>query len=184
MGPLYRTTRFQDTIHQYSSLVVCSNRNESIFLTVTQRNRNPSQETGSGKDTESRNSRLLFPDISRTKKERKDTFNYRTLSTEPIHRETVFQDGDSQVCKTIDETQRLGCLHRSDRCILSRSDATSVQKVSSIRLRRSGLFNSLPAVGVAAVKRLPVLHHSADSIVFSFGPLSLFFENQETLNPA
>ena len=52
--------------------------------------------------------------------------------------EKVFQDGDSQVCKTIDETQRLGCLQRSDRCIPSCSDTSSVQKVSSIRLRRSG----------------------------------------------
>ena len=44
-------------------------------------------------------------------------FNYRPLSTEPIHRERVFQDGDNQICKTIDETKRLGCLH--DRCIPS-----------------------------------------------------------------
>ena len=73
------------------------------------------------------------------KKNGKGTFNYRPLSAEPIHRETVFQDGDSQVCKTIDETQQLGCLHRSDRLIPSRSDTSSVQKVSSIRLQRSGL---------------------------------------------
>ena len=140
MGLLYRVTRFQDTIHQNSSLVVCSNQNESILLTVTPRgNRNPSQETGSGKGTESGNSLLLLPDISRPKKERKVTFNNRLISTEPIHRETVFQDGDSQVCKTIDETQQLGCLHRFDRCISSRSDTSSVQKISSIRLRRSGL---------------------------------------------
>ena len=39
------------------------------------------------------------------------------------------QDGDIQVCKTIDGTQRLGYLHRSDRCIPSRSDTSSVQKV-------------------------------------------------------
>ena len=135
MGPLYRATWFQDTLHQNSSLVVCSNQNESIFLTITPGgNRNPSQETGSGKGTESGNSRLLLPDISRTKKERKVTFNYRPLSTETIHRETVFQDGDCQVCKTIDETQQLGCLHRPDRCIPSRSDTSSVQKIPLICL--------------------------------------------------
>ena len=39
-----------------------------IFFTVTQRReRSPSQETGSGKGTESENSRFLFPDIPCTK---------------------------------------------------------------------------------------------------------------------
>ena len=132
--------RFQDTIQQNSSFVVCSNRNESLLLPVNERrDQNPSQQTGSGKGTESGNFRLLFPDISGTKKERKVTFNYRPLSIEPMNRETVFSNGDSQACKTVDETQRLGCLHRSDRCIPSRSDTSSVPKVSSIRLRRSCL---------------------------------------------
>ena len=95
IGPLYRATRFQDTIHKNSSFVVCSDQNESIFLTVTPRgNRNPSQEMGSGKSKGSRNSRFLFPDIPRTKTERKVTPSYRPLSTEPIYRETVIEDGD------------------------------------------------------------------------------------------
>ena len=140
MGPLYPTTRFQDTIQQNSSLDVCSNQNESILLPVYQRrDRNPSQETGSGKGTESGNSRLLFLDFSSTIKEQKVTFDYRPLFIEPIHRETVFQNGDSQVGKTSDETQQLGCLHRSDRCIPSRSDTSSILKVSSICPRSSGL---------------------------------------------
>ena len=125
MDPLYRVTRFQDTVHKNSSIVVFSNQNESIFLTVTPRgNRNPSQETGSGKGAGAENSRLLFPDISCTKKERKVMSNHRPVFTEPIHRETIIEDGDSQVCKTIDQAQRLGCLHRSDRCIPSRSDTS------------------------------------------------------------
>ena len=32
-------------------------------------------------------------------------FDYKPLFIELIHRETVFQNGDSQVGKTIDETQ-------------------------------------------------------------------------------
>ena len=140
MGPLYCTTWFQDTIQQNSSLVVCSNQNESILLPVYQRrDGNHSQETGSGKGTESGNSRLSFLDFSSTKKERKVSFDYRPLFIEPIHRETVFQNGDSQVGKTSDETQRLGCLHRSDRCIPSRSDTSSIPKVSLFSPRRSGL---------------------------------------------
>ena len=72
MGPLYRTKHFQDTIHQNSSFVICSDQNESILLPVSQRrDRKSSQQTGSGKGTESGNSRLLFPDIPCAKKERK-----------------------------------------------------------------------------------------------------------------
>ena len=72
MGPLCRTKRIQDTIHQNSSFVICSDQNESILLPVSQRrDRKSSQQTGSGKGTESGNSRLLFPDIPCAKKERK-----------------------------------------------------------------------------------------------------------------
>ena len=71
-----------------------------IFFTVTQRrDRSPSQETGSGKGTESGNTRFLFPDIPCTKKERKVTANKRSIFIEPIHKETSIQNGDSQVCK-------------------------------------------------------------------------------------
>ena len=80
MGPLYRTKRFQDTIHQNSSFVICSDQNESILLPVSQRrDRKSSQQTGSGKGTESGNSRLLFPDIPCAKKERKVSFNIRPV---------------------------------------------------------------------------------------------------------
>ena len=140
MGPLYRTTWIQDTIQQNSSFVFCSDQNESILLPVSQRrDRKPSQQTGSGKGTESRNSWLLFPDLPSSKKERKVTFDYRPFFIEPIHKETVFQNGDSQVGKTSDETQRLGCLHRLNRCIPTCSDTSSIPEVSSFRLRRSGL---------------------------------------------
>ena len=79
------------------------------------------------------------------KKERKVTFDYRPFFIEPIHRETVFQNGDSQVSKTSDETQRLGCLHRFNRCISSHSDTSSIPEVPSIRLQRSGIsLHALP----------------------------------------
>ena len=72
MSPLYCTTRIQDTIQQNSSFVICSNQNESILHSISQRrDRKPSQQTGSGKGTESGNSRLLFPDLPSSKKERK-----------------------------------------------------------------------------------------------------------------
>ena len=37
MGPLFHTTRIQDTIQQNSSFVICSDQNESILLPVSQR---------------------------------------------------------------------------------------------------------------------------------------------------
>ena len=140
MGPLYRTTQIQDTIQQNSSFVICSDQNESILLPVSQRrDRKPTQQMGSGKGTESGNSRLLFPDLPSSKKERKVTFDHRPFFIEPIHKQTVFQNGDSQVGKTSDETQRLGCLHRLNRCIPTCSDTSSIPEVSSFCLRRSGL---------------------------------------------
>ena len=105
MGPLYRTKLIQDTIHQNSSFVICSDQNESILPICQRRDRKPSQQTGSGKGTESGNSQLLFPDIPCAKKERKVSFDNRPVFIKPIHRETSIQNGNSQIGKTSDETQ-------------------------------------------------------------------------------
>ena len=96
----------QDTIQQNSSFAICSYQNELILLPVSQRrDRKPSQKTGSGKGTDSGNSQLLFTDLPSSKKERKVTFDHRPFFIEPIHKDTVFQNGDSQVNKTSNETQ-------------------------------------------------------------------------------
>ena len=63
----------------------------------------------------------------------------RSFSTKSIYKQTAFQDGDSQVSKTIDNGQRLGCLHRSDGCTASCSDTSDIQKIPSVHLRTSGL---------------------------------------------
>ena len=110
-------------------------QSSSSFL----RDRKPSQQTGSGKGTESGNSRLLFLDLPCSKKERKVKFDNRPFFIKPIHKETGFQNGDSQIGETSDETQRLGCLHRLNRCIPTRSDTSSIPEVSSFRSRRSSL---------------------------------------------
>ena len=147
MGPLYRTKRIQDTIHQNSSFVICSDQNESILLPVSQRrDKKSSQQTGSGKGTDSGNSRLLFPDIPCAKKERKVSFNIRPVFIKPLHRETSIQNGNSQIGKTSDETQRLGCLDRFNRCITTCADTSSIQEVSSLRTRRSSISLFGPTV--------------------------------------
>ena len=110
------------------------------------RDRKSSQQTGSGKGTESGNSRLLFPDIPCAKKERKVSFNIRPVFIKPLHRETSIQNGNSQIGKTSDETQRLGCLHRFNRCISTCVDTLSIQEVSSLRTRRSSISLFGPTV--------------------------------------
>ena len=59
--------------------------------------------------------------------------------TKLVYKKTAFQDGDSQVSKTIDNDQQLSCLHRSDGCISLCSDTSEIQKIPSVRLRTSGL---------------------------------------------
>ena len=86
----------------------------------------------------SRNSRYLSPTIPSAKKELKVMPSNRSFLTRYI-KKTAFQDGDSQVSKTIDNDQQLSCLHRSNGCISSCSDTFEIQKILSVRLRTSGL---------------------------------------------
>ena len=127
MGPFYRTKKLQDTIQLDSPSFY---KSESMFLPViTRRDNGTSPEMGSGKGTRSRNSRFLFPAISCPKKERKVTSCNRPFSVESIHDETTILNGDSQVITTINTSQRLGCLHRSDRCLFTCSDSSSIQEL-------------------------------------------------------
>ena len=117
-----------------------SDKSESIFLPViTRRDNGTSPETGSGKGTRSWNSQFLFPAISCPEKERKCMSCNRSFSIESIHKERTIQNGKSQVSKTIDTSQRLGCLHGSDRCLSTRSDSSSIQEGPSFHVRKSGL---------------------------------------------
>ena len=96
VGPLYRPKRVQDPIQVSSSPISCSDISESIFLPViVRRDCRTSQETGSGKGTESRNSQFLFPAIPSAKKERKVTPSNRSFFTKWYINQTAFQDGDS-----------------------------------------------------------------------------------------
>ena len=119
-----------------SCVPIIMSQSSSLLL---QEDQYPSPKTGSGKSTRFGNSPLLLPAIPCTKKELKVTSSYRSFFTEPIHKETTIQDGDSQVRKTVDCEQRLGCLHRLDRCLFSCTDTSSIQKVSSICLQRSDI---------------------------------------------
>ena len=86
------------------------------------------------------------------KKERKVSFYIRPVFIKPLHRETSIQNGNSQIGKTSDETQRLGCLHRFNRCISTRADTSSIQEVSSLRTRRSSISLFGPTV-----RNVPIL---------------------------
>ena len=141
MGPLYHSKRFQDTIQVNPSSFSSSGKSESVFLPVTtRRDRRTSPETGSGKGTRSGNSRFLFLAISHPKKEWKVTSGNRSVYTKSIHKETTFQDGDSQVSKTINIGQWLGCLHRPDGCVSSCPNSSTIQEISSINGLRVALY--------------------------------------------
>ena len=99
---------------------------------IARRNRGASQETGSGNGSESMNFRFLFPAIPSTKKEWK-------VLAKSLYTQTKFQNGDSQVGKTVDNVQRLGCLHKSDGCISSPSDTSNFQEVPAVRLLPPGI---------------------------------------------
>ena len=140
VGPFYRPKRVQDPIQVSSSLIGCSYKYESIFLPViARRNHGASQEIGSWKGLESGNSWFSFPAIPSTQKEWKVTSCNRPFLPKSLYTQTTFQNGDSQVGKTIDNGQRLGCLHRSDGCISSCSDTSNFQKVSAARLQLPGI---------------------------------------------
>ena len=147
MGPLYRTKRIQDTIHQNSSFVICSDQNESILLPVSQRrDRKSSQQMGQWKGYRIRKLPAFIPGYSLCQKRTESSFNIRPVFIKPLHRETSIQNGDSQIGKTSDETQRLGCLHRFNRCISTCADTSSIQEVSSFRTRRSSISLFGPTV--------------------------------------
>ena len=106
VGPLYHPKWIQDPIQVSSFLIGCSDKSESIFLPViARRNRGASQETGSGKGSESGNSRFLFPAIPSTQEERKVTSRNRPFLAKPLYTQIRFQNGDSQGGKTIDNVQ-------------------------------------------------------------------------------
>ena len=80
----------------------------------------------------------FIPTIPFTQKEWKVTSSNKIFLYYSLIGSTI-QDGDSQVRKKISWEQRLGCLHRLDGCLFSRSDPSSIQKVSSVHLRRSNI---------------------------------------------
>ena len=93
MGPLCRTRWFQETL-QFFPYFHSSNKSSS--LVITRRGNGTSPETGSGKCSRSWNSWFLFLAISSPEKEWKVTSCNRSFSIESVHKETTFQDGDSQ----------------------------------------------------------------------------------------
>ena len=122
VGPLYRPKRVQDPFQVSSSPIGRSDKSESIFLPVIWLLREEIAELLKQWDVESvRNpgtqdfyTRLfLVP-----KKNGKLRPVINIFFAKSVCKQTAFQDGVSQVSKTVDNGQRLGCLHRSDGCII------------------------------------------------------------------
>ena len=127
MGPLCRLRRFQDTFQVNSpsfSVPISLGQSSSSLLWG---HGGTSPETGSGKGSKSGNSRFFIP-----------CYFCSQISAKSIHKTTI-QDGESQVSTAVDIDQRLDCLHRPDRCLTTCYDSPSIQEVSSVNVRRSGL---------------------------------------------
>ena len=78
--------------------------------------------------------------MSSTKKDfSKRIATQNSFSFESVCKETTIQNRDSQVGKTIDTSQQLGCLHRSKRCLSTHSDSSSIQEITLFHVRKSGL---------------------------------------------
>ena len=106
MGHLYHLERFQDTIQFDFPSIYSSDKSESIFFPIiTRRNNRTSPEIGSGKGTRSGYSQFLFPASSYPQNEWKVTSCNRPFSIESIHKETIIQNGDTQVSKEIDTSK-------------------------------------------------------------------------------
>ena len=91
-GALYRPKRVQDPIQVSTSPIGCSDKSKSIFLPViARRDCKTSQETGSGKSTESGIPRFLFPAIPSAQKERKVTPSNRSFLTKSVYNKQHFK---------------------------------------------------------------------------------------------
>ena len=144
MGPLYHSKCFRIPFRLIPSLPSVPIRlSQSSFPLLREEIKTllqkPAVEKVQDPGTPGFYSRLLLPTISCTEKEWKVRSSNRSFFTKHIYKETTIQDGDSQVDKTVDCDQRLGCLHRFDRCLPSCSNLSAIQKVSSVHLRRSDI---------------------------------------------
>ena len=138
MDPLYHSRGFQDTIQVNSPSFVSSGK--SIFLPVTMRNHRSSPEMGSGKGTRSGNSRFLFPAISCRKKERKVTSSNRfSLLNQYIRKQPFKMETDKSVRQSILVNDWTVSIDLTDASTPTCFDSPSIQKVSSVPVRRSGL---------------------------------------------
>ena len=130
MGPLYRSRRFQDTILVNLLFLISLSYTSSPLLQEEIADRLQKWAVERYKIRKLPVSQLfLVP---------KKNGN-RSFYTKSVHKETTIQDGDSQVNKTVDNGQRLGCLHRPVRCLSSCPHSSAIQEVPSVHLRRSGL---------------------------------------------
>ena len=82
-----------------------------------------------------RQSRLLQPSLRCTEEERQAPAGNRLIGVEPPHNSGKVQNGDDPLYTGGYPPGRVGCLHRSEGCLPSHSDAPLVQEVSSLPVR-------------------------------------------------
>ena len=94
MNPLYLLKQVQDPFKSVPPLSVIPINLSQSFSPLLRKD-----------GSESGNSHFLFPAIPSAKKETKVMPSNRSFPAKSVYKQTAFQDGDSQVSKTVDNGQ-------------------------------------------------------------------------------
>ena len=98
----------------------------------------PSGQKGSRKGNGSDVSRVLQPSLLSSEEERPVSTCHRSVQTQRVLGQSIFQDGDSSFHPGFHQTVALGCFFGPFGCLLPRPYSPQMQEVPSLLLRRSG----------------------------------------------
>ena len=99
----------------------------------------PLAEAGYRDSAKSRDTRILLSSICGTKTRWEMETGDRSQSLKSLHSGSSFQDGDSQICASIDQDQRVCHINRSVRRISAHPHAQSVTEIPALCNRQGGI---------------------------------------------
>ena len=162
MGPFYSKDRASNSVQGKISPVKGPRLLPAINKSALgRRGCQSSHQRGSGANHTGK-SRLLFPDISSTERERETQADYRSIHPESIRSHSRFQDGNSEKGQKCRRNERLFIRH--DRCLFICTDSSAVSQISSFHFEQQSI---------------PVQRSSIRS---SYKPLCVYFANERHSN--
>ena len=139
MGTLPCLKRPYLAIQGKAASLTRSNRTGLFASTYPRRHSRPSGQTGGGKGSRCKFSRLLQPPLSCSKEKRLLETRHRSESSKRLPSEAHFQDGDSGLHPEIHQTYALGCVSGPGRCLLSCPHPHQLPEVPTVRISRPGV---------------------------------------------